>query len=274
VDNYLQKNKPMFAFNIWDIFSAKAVLKAAAQKEQNVILQTSASVFEKTEKKLLRDFVKSYAEELGIRAWLHLDHCKDEELIKQAVRSGWDSVMIDASEKEIEKNIEITNKIVTYAHENNVLVEAEVGQLKGSEDGCFADSSFVASYEDIDLFCKNTRVDMIAVAFGNVHGKYKGVPQLEYELVKYTIKKSHLPFVVHGASGLSVNILEHLLAIQGVKKINVSTEVKLSYRMGVLNAYREGLLEEDGFQAVDVSEAVQVAITNMVCEKLDILKGK
>jgi len=97
-------------------------------------------------------------------------------------------------------------------------------------------------------------------------------------ILNYLLIYSHIKVLDYYLKSKSINSiilnLEHLLAIQGVKKINVSTEVKLSYRMGVLNAYREGLLEEDGFQAVDVSEAVQVAITNMVCEKLDILKGK
>ena len=269
--NYLSEHKPMFAFNIWDINSAEAVLDGAVQCRKDIILQTSASVFKTLNKNYLREFVNSYTEEKGISALLHLDHCRDMKLIWQAIECGWDSVMIDASDKILDENINLTNQVIKYAHERQVLVEAEVGQVKGVEDDIIAKQAAVAAREDIDRFLAETDVDMIAVAFGNAHGVYEGVPELHYDLVEYTVQQSDIPFVVHGGSGLSDGVLLHLLSIPKVKKINISTEVKLAYREGILQANEKGLLEQKGFQATKVERCIHDAIVNMVESKLKLL---
>lgn len=269
--NYLKDNGPMFAFNIWDIHSTKAVLDAAGQKQKRVILQTSSNIFSKMNIKQLREFVDSYTYEKGIQAWLHLDHCKEIELIKKAIDYGWDSVMLDASDRVITENIFLTNEIVEYAHRYNVLVEAEVGQIKGTEDNIEVKDASVARREDIDLFVKEAKVDMLAVAFGNAHGIYQGIPDLRYDLVEYTVEKTDVPFVVHGGSGLSVQELKRLLAISNVKKINISTDLKCAYREGILQAYKEGFLEKSGFQPIKVEKCIYNQIFEKVCEKLSVL---
>lgn len=269
--NYLSEHKPMFAFNIWDINSAGAVLDGAVQCGKDIILQTSASVFETLYKRQLREFVSSYTEEKGISAWLHLDHCRDMKLIWQAIDCGWDSVMIDASDKLLDENILLTNQVIGHAHERHTLVEAEVGQVKGVEDGILAKRTAIAAREDIDRFLAETEVDMIAVAFGNAHGVYEGEPELHYDLVEYTVQQSEIPFVVHGGSGLSDEVLLRLLSIPKVKKINISTEVKLAYREGILKAGKIGLLEQKGFQAIKMEGCIHDAIVSMVKSKLKLL---
>lgn len=171
--NYLQENNTMFAFNIWDLNSAQSVIDAAAVEHQNIILQTSAGLYSKLPHKQLREFVSSYQKEKSIKVWLHLDHCKSEDMIMDAIKNGWDSVMIDASAKPVDENIEITNRITKYAHENNILVEAEVGQVIGVEDDICVMEAAVATRLDVKRFIENTNVDMLAVAFGNAHGVYK-----------------------------------------------------------------------------------------------------
>ncbi len=270
--NYLDKNNVMFAVNIWDINSARAVMEAAKEKGQNIILQTSSSVFGKMQKKQLREYVTSYAGELGIEAYLHLDHCKDLSLIEEAISFGWDSVMIDASDKTLEENICITNKVVELAHKEGILVEAEIGQVKGVEDDMEVKSALVADKKDIGKFCDETQIDMLAVAFGNAHGIYEGEPELDYELMEYSIERSGLPFVVHGGSGLQDDVMKKLIDTCGVKKINISTDVKVAYRTGILNAFQAGAMESKGFQAVNVEKYIQAAIREMVCTKLDLLK--
>lgn len=268
---YLANQQPMFAFNVWDINSAKAVIDGALNAKKNIILQTSSSIFAQMDKKQFRAFTDSYANDKGIKVWLHLDHCKDTSLIKQAIEYKWDSIMIDASAKDIDENISITNKVTEYAHSRGVLVEAEIGQIKGVEEDIAYNGSQVASYEDIDKFIDGTNIDMIAVAFGNAHGVYEGEPKLHYDLVEYTVRQSKIPFVVHGGSGLSDESIKKLLSINGVKKINISTEVKLAYRLGIVRAYNNGLLEQKGFQAVNVENSIHNAITDMVELKLKLL---
>lgn len=267
----LQSEKCLFAFNIWDINSAKAVMDAAAEMEKNVILQTSASIYKQLAKKQLRDFIDGYAEEKTIKVWLHLDHCSEEEMIYDAISHHWDSVMIDASQQHLSDNINITNRITAYAHERQVLVESEVGQVRGTEDDIIFKNEKIASEDDIKQFLKETNVDMLAVAFGNAHGVYQGTPDLHYELIEYTGMLTPKPFVVHGGSGLSDEILSKLITMENVKKINISTEVKLAYREGILQAMKEEKLAEDNFQAIKVESCIQKAIGDMVKRKLALI---
>ena len=270
LQNYLLQEETLFAFNIWDINSAKAVIDGAAEKKKDIILQTSTNVFNVMPKKQLREFVKSYACEKEINVWLHLDHCKDKDVMKKAVECKWDSVMVDASEKSIDQNIDFVNEMTEYAHNNNVLVEADVGQIKGVEDHIGSKQGAVASKQDIKKFLNYTNIDMIAVAFGNAHGVYKGKPTLHYDLVEYTTQITKIPFVVHGGSGLSDETLKRLMSIANVKKINISTEVKLAYRRGILLADTDGKMEEKEFQAMNIEQYIENEIMKLVKDKLSL----
>lgn len=270
--SHVYGEKALIAFNIWSIASAEAIIDAARQANQDVILQTSASVFQKLNQKQLKEFVISYTEQCGIKVWLHLDHCKNPKMIKEAIDCGWNSVMIDGSSLPVEQNIALTNQVTEMAHKSNVLVEAEVGRINGTEEDITVINRNTASREEIRLFVQNTAVDMLAVAFGNAHGIYQGTPQLDYELVEYTTGLSNIPFVVHGGSGLSDDVLKRLLSIKGVKKINISTEVKMAYRNGILNAESSGLLSEQGFQAIKVEKEIHDSIVKMAMGKFHLLE--
>ncbi len=267
MDNYII-SKQYFAFNVWDIDSAQAVMDAAQGAKRDIILQTSAKVYSAIPRKQFREFVTSYTRNMDINVWLHLDHCKNVELIEDAVDNGWDIVMVDASDKNINENIEITNQITKYAHSKNVMVEAEVGQVGGIEDNIREN---IARREDISKFVKETEIDFIAVAFGNVHGMYQEEPQLQYDLIEYTANITSLPFVVHGASGMSDKILVKLLQYENVKKINISTDIKRAYRQGIQNAYQNGAFQEEDFQAVCIERYIYSAIVEMTKKKLRLL---
>ena len=200
--NYIG-NEIVFAFNIWDINSAKAIIDAAAVLKKNVILQTSVSIYKKVDVSFIRYFITEYAKAKNINAWLHLDHCKDEGIIKDAIDNGYDSIMIDASSMDLQNNIKITNQIAKIAHNKNVVVEAELGQIKGTEDDIECSGETKVRLEEIDTFLSETNADMVAVAFGNAHGIYKGNPKLDYNIVKYVTDRTDRPFVVHGGSGMS-----------------------------------------------------------------------
>lgn len=272
MENYLKNSEPVFAFNIWSMDSAKAIMDAAKKQGQAVILQTSASIYQDIDYPQLKSFVQSYAEGCGIKAWLHLDHCKNPDIIESAIANGWDSVMIDASALSIEENIKITNQVTKIAHAKDVLVEAEIGQVSGVEDDISVTESGVASREEIKKFLEETNVDMLAVAFGNAHGIYHGSPKLDYSLVEFTTQNTEVPFVVHGGSGLSDEVLKRLLSIDGVKKINISTEVKMAYREGILRAKKNGLLNEKGFQAVRVEKVIHDSIAELATRKMRLLE--
>lgn len=261
-----------FAFNIWSIESAKAVIDGAAVLNRDVILQTSMKAYEHLDKKELRMFVNSYADKNDIHAYLHLDHCKRIDFIQEAIEFGWDSVMIDASEQSLEENIRLTNMVSKIIGDNNVLVEAEVGQIAGQEDELSVTESGIAKIEDVETFIKNTTVNMLAVAVGTAHGLYKGVPRLHYDLIEQVIKESDIPLVIHGGTGLGEETFLHLLSYKNIKKINISTDVKLAYRQGIQESIQSGYLEKEHFDPIKVNRKIHDAIQDMAIGKIKLLE--
>lgn len=271
---YLNQNSEQyFAFNIWSIESAKAVIDAASQVKRNLILQTSTKAFLQTDKEEMRFFVTNYAKNKGVHAYLHLDHCRKMDLIKEAVHFKWDSVMIDASELPLEENIRQTNEACGIAKEYGVLVEAEIGQIAGVEEEISVQEAGVARLKDVETFLSETEVDMLAVAIGTAHGLYKGTPRLHYDLLEQVIGLTDIPLVVHGGTGLADNVLHRLLSYKNVKKINISTDVKLAYRQGICESLEKGNFEAVGFDPLKITEAIRLSICNMAKEKLMLLCG-
>ncbi len=262
-----------FAFNIWDFTSAQAVMDAAGDIGTNVILQTSTNIYQTLPTKELRNFVSGYSDSLGINAWLSLDHCRSEEIVCDAINNGWDSVMLDMSQQSLDENIKAVNRLYEYAQKqkNIPYLEAEVGVLQGTEEDINVIESCIASHEDIDEFVEKANFDALAVAFGNAHGAYKTTPVLHYDLVEYAAKKSGKPFVVHGASGLSEEAVKRLAAIKGVRKINISTDLKMAAHKGYKRAEMRGWLEETGFQPIRIHKCVYDAIRDKVEDKMSIL---
>lgn len=266
------KSKQYFAFNIWSIESAKAVLDAAVVSKQDVILQTSMKAFLELDKEELRFFVTNYVKNKGIAAYLHLDHCKRMDYIEEAIDYEWDSVMIDASDKSLNENIRITNEVSLIAKEKNVLVEAEVGQINGVEEEISVKETGIAQIEDVEKFIRETEVDMLAVAIGTAHGVYKGIPNLHYELIEEVKKIADIPLVIHGGTGLTDEMFLKLLSYDNVKKINISTDVKLAYRQGIQSAYQEGILEKNGFDPLKVTNYIHQEMMNMAAAKMELLR--
>lgn len=253
---------PHFAFNVWDYESAKTVIGAASNSGQEVILQTSVSIYKALEKETFLKFVHAYAEEKEICVWLNLDHCRDVNLAKDAVDNGWDMVMLDASQKTLTENIKLTNDISEYAHRKGALVEAEIGEIMGTEDDIIVRNCKMAEQGEIAQFLDETVCDCIAVAFGNAHGRYYGKPMLHFDIVQSTIETGK-PFVVHGGSGMSDEDLTRLLRM-GVKKINISTDLKNAFYRG-LNAVMQ---EERVSNPFSINQRIYGEVYDEVIRKL------
>lgn len=260
-----------FAFNIWDIASAKAIIDAAAQYKKNVILQTSTKAFRQMDKEEMRFFVTSYARKVGTQAYLHLDHCKKMDSIQEAANCKWDSVMIDASELSLEENISFTNKVCDVMKEYEIPVEAEIGQISGAEEDICVKEAGIARLEDICTFATRTNADMLAVAIGTAHGIYQVAPKLHYDLLERVMHFTDIPLVIHGGTGLTDKMFRKLLSYKNVKKINISTDVKSAYRKGIYESIRRGELEETGFDPLKVTGAIHESICDMAKEKLALL---
>lgn len=273
--NYIHPaSEQFFAFNVWDIASAKAVIDASAQRRIPVILQTSMKAFAKLDKKEFRTFVSQYSEGRDAKVYLHLDHCRKQTMFTEAIDSGWDSVMIDASDRPLEENIRLTNEICNLAHERNVLVESEIGHVGGTEDDICTVEGGIADISSVEYFINHTSVDSLAVAIGTAHGLYHGIPDLHYELLEQTARFSDIPLVIHGGTGLTDEMFRTLLSYKNVKKINISTDVKQAYLRGIQKSLDEGLLKKDGFDPLSVAANMHDSIEMMVLQYLDLQIGE
>lgn len=129
----------------------------------------------------------------------------------------------------------------------------------------------IARIEDVKTFLRNTSVDMLAVAVGTAHGLYKGTPKLHYDLIDQVINLSDIPLVIHGGTGLTEETFLRLLSYRNIKKINISTDVKLAYRQGIKESIQNEYMEGETFDPLKVSQKIHDAIQDMTINKLKLL---
>ncbi len=252
------------AFNINNMEILQGIVDAAQKQNSPVILQASSGAIKYARIKYLMKMVEAAVEETTIPIAIHLDHGADFEACKMCIDNGFTSVMIDGSKYSFEENIAITKKVVEYAHERGVVVEAELGQLAGIEDDVNV-SEADAKYTDPDQakeFVERTGCDSLAIAIGTSHGayKFKGEAKLRMDILKEIKEKiPNTPIVLHGASTVIPELVEtcnkyggdipgakgvpdeilHTASISGVSKINVDTDLRLAFTSEIRKTFSE-----------------------------------
>ena len=167
------------AFNVENMEMVKAVIDVAQELEAPVILQTTPSTVKYGN---LSSFTAMVTAEIGkkrVMAALHLDHGNSFALSAQALRNGYTSLMMDGSQETLERNIELTKKVVEMARPNDIPVEGEIGKVGGKEDGLTVKNDIYTDPDQAKIFVERTGVDSLAVAIGTAHGFYKEVPVLD-----------------------------------------------------------------------------------------------
>lgn len=228
---YANENKyAVGAFNIFNYLSAYAVICGAVDLHYPIILQTSVSTVKKYGPVELGTMLQRLAYNASVNVLVHLDHCQDLELAKACIDAGWDSVMYDGSRLPLENNIKNCREIVQYAHRKGVQVEGELGTIVGVEEDIQVKEGAAsgAKLEESLYFVKESGIDVFAPAIGTAHGIYKGVPKIDFELIKQLNAIIDTPIVIHGGTGLSNKIFAKLIQC-GASKINVSTALKQAY---------------------------------------------
>ena len=248
------------AFNVNNMEIVQGITEAAGELNSPVILQVSKGARAYANHNYLVKLVEAALIENDIPIALHLDHGPDFETCKACVDGGFSSVMIDASHYDFEKNIEITKKVVEYAHDKGVVVEAELGKLAGVEDDVkvAADDAMYTQPDEVEEFVTRTGVDSLANAIGTSHGAFKfkpgQKPQLRFDILDEITKRiPGFPIVLHGASSVSqeyvkiiqenggnlkdaIGIPEDMLrqaAKSAVCKINIDSDLRLAMTAGV-----------------------------------------
>lgn len=239
----IDKNK-VKAYGAFNLHCYEMILPFfQASKEINIpiIMQISTGTAQYIGYKLLADSVKSLSETSGMDICLHLDHCSKEESIKEAINSGFSSVMIDGSSLPIDENIKLTKRVVEFAHSKGVSVEGEIGTIGGNEDGIKAniDASMYTEPKDALRFYKETEIDAMAISIGTAHGLYKGKANISFKKLKEIKELTNAPLVLHGGTGVSDEDIKKCVEY-GIKKVNVGTELNVTWIEKAKETFQNG----------------------------------
>ncbi|HLS53341.1 MAG TPA: class II fructose-1,6-bisphosphate aldolase [Tissierellaceae bacterium] len=218
------------AFNIHNLETLQAVLEGAWEMRSPVMIATTPGTVNYAGVDFLVAMVKAGARMYDIPIALHLDHCTDIDFINECINAGYRSVMIDASMKDFEDNIEISKSVVELAKKHNVTVEAELGRVGGEEDGIKVEKKDEALTDpDKALeFVDRTGIDSLAVAIGTAHGMYRFEPELDFERLIRINKLVDIPLVLHGGSGVPNESITTAIR-HGICKVNIATELKIPF---------------------------------------------
>ena len=284
------------AFNVNNMEIIQGITEAAAELKAPLILQVSKGARAYANRTYLKKLVEAAVIETGLPIALHLDHGDSFELCKSCIEDGFTSVMIDASSKPFAENIEITRKVVEYAHDHGVVVEAELGTLAGIEDDVKV-ADHAASYtrpEEVEEFVSKTGCDSLAIAIGTSHGAYKfkpgTKPQLRFDVLEEVSRRlPGFPIVLHGSSSVpqeyvkminehggkmpnAIGVPEDQLrqaAKLSVCKINIDSDLRLAMTASIRKYFTE---HPDHFDPRQYLKPARIAIKNMVEHKLvDVL---
>ena len=240
------------AFNILDYNSTKAVVRAAEDVKAPVIIQTSAKTVIFWGCSAIISWVKELIEQTSVPVALHLDHCKDLQLIADCIEAGWSSVMIDASSRPFEENLALSKQVVTMARPKNITVEAELGAIVGVEDDIHVkeQDSHLADPQQAIRFCQEVEPDCFAPAIGTAHGVYKGEPKIAYNLLEEIAGKTDVPLALHGGTGLADEVFRKCISL-GCAKVNISTQLKYAFIDGFVAHHNEHNTEYNPLKVID-----------------------
>ncbi len=254
------------AFNIMNLEGLRSVIDAAEQERSPILIQTTEGGLGYGGIEYLGEMVKIAAQNATVPVALHLDHGGSFEMVMQCLRRGWTSVMIDGSHLPLKENIDLTRRVVDAAHAMGVSVEAELGRLSGIEDNLSVSEkdAIYTNPDEAEEFVKATGVDYLAIAIGTAHGKYKGVPKLDFDRLDVIKKRLDMPIVLHGASGIPEDSIKKAISL-GINKINIDTDIRIAY----IDATRKFVTENpDIFDPRKVFKGARIAMTEVVAGKM------
>ena len=258
------------AFNFFSFSNLVGIAQGAKNKNSPVIAMATVTGMKIMGEKATVKMCEGVSEDYGINMILHLDHCQDYDMIRRCVDNGFTSVMIDASSKSYQENVDITSRVVEYASKYGVTVEAELGHVGGKEDDISVDemSALFTQPEEAVKFVNATHVDCLAVAVGTVHGFYKATPKLDFpRIAKIHELLPNVPLVLHGGTGVPYDDFRESIK-RGVRKINIGTEFKVH---GVFDVAKKGFAESQSEDPRAVAKPVIAKCASIAEELIDVM---
>lgn len=225
-DAYLNKYA-VGAFNCLSLENAMGAIQAAEELRSPIIIQLAEVQFPYSPmEKMAPVFIES-AEKASVPVCVHLDHGQSLETCVRAMKLGFQSIMYDGANLPLEENIRNTKEIVRIARALNVDIEAELGKVGNATSEPDNVSDIFTDVDESAYFIKETAVDALAIAIGNLHGKYVATPQLNIERLQEINNRNRLPLVLHGGSGTSFEDFKSCIH-NGICKINVATAIQIA----------------------------------------------
>ena len=258
------------AFNVINLNFLEAIVAAAEQKKSPVILNIAEVHFEFVTIEHIVPAIKAISEQSTVEIVLNLDHGLTRAAMQRCIANGFSSIMFDGSALDLAENICQTREVVQLCQPHNISVEAELGAVGGAEGGGLVGSADPAKYTDIEqakIFVAETGVDALAVAIGNSHGQYKGIPNLDFERLAAIRDVTGVPLVLHGGSGLSEQDFRTAISL-GISKINFFTGMS----QAALEATRDYLREDRQIynDYTLMLEQVKNRVTEVVARQMEI----
>lgn len=276
------------AFNVNNMETIQGIVEAGEETKSPLILQVSKGARDYANMVYLKKLVEAAVLTSSIPIALHLDHGDTFEICKQCVDDGFTSVMIDASKLPFEENIALSKRVVEYAHDHGVVVEAELGKLAGVEEHVSNKYGSYTNPAEVQEFVEKTGVDSLAIAIGTSHGayKFKGEPKLRFDILEEIQQLiPDFPIVLHGSSSVPKAFVDminsyggnvagaqgvpeemlHKAATMSVCKINIDTDIRLACTAEI----RKHLTEyPDHFDPRQYLKPARAAIKEMVKHKI------
>ncbi|PAF45024.1 class II fructose-bisphosphate aldolase [Helicobacter sp. 11S02596-1] len=281
------------AFNFVNFEMLNAIFEAANEASSPLFIQASEGAIKYMGMDMVVGMAKTMANRYPhIPVALHLDHGTTFESCQKAIEAGFTSVMIDASHHPFEENLELTSKVVAFAHNAGVSVEAELGRLMGIEDNISVDEkdAVLVNPKEAEIFVRESKVDYLAPAIGTSHGafKFKGEPKLDFERLQEVKRLTNIPLVLHGASAIPNDVRESFLktggdlkgskgvpfeflqeAIAGgINKVNTDTDLRIAF---IAEVRRVGNEDKTQFDLRKFFAPGMQAIKKVVFERMHLL---
>ncbi|GGG79854.1 hypothetical protein GCM10007415_10200 [Parapedobacter pyrenivorans] len=259
-------NGCLLATNFYNFETLSGVMAAASELQQPIILQVTKGSIDYLGLSMAVSMAKSALAGHEAGGWLHLDHAESYDLIARCLDAGFDSVMIDYSERPFHENVVMTKKVVKLAEQYNANVEAELGYV--AKLGQTKAKLGFTEPEEARQFVYDTGVHALAVAIGSAHGFYTETPKLDLERLSAIKEATKIPLVLHGGSGIPANVLQESIQ-RGICKINLATEIKDTFMRNL----KRLLSESDEIDLRKVFPPATQAVSALVKEKLETVAG-
>lgn len=254
-------------FNIFGYEDALAVVQGAEQCDAPVILATNKDMVEFAGIRYLASMLNTLADQSSAEVCIHLDHCYEEEIVKQAIDEGYHSVMFDGSQLPLEENIARTRAIADYAHKAGVSIEGEIGSVPYSE-GRDHIRTELTDPEQARVYSEQSGADAVAVSIGNVHRLTKSTKPIDFDRLDLIREVVTQPLVIHGSSGIEEADIQKL-ASTSISKFNIGTKLRQVFGQSLRDTLAEN---PDMFDRLEIVKEIMPAMQAEACRHIKLLR--